>query len=204
MSSHGNDTARGEVDRLAAEAAAAGGRPNASAIARQVGVSDRTVRHWLAGRPATSTVTATVTKLPVGKPAVPSPPAGKSDRRAGKSDRQPGKSTIDVALVAIVAVAVAVVSASHIVDLAVHVGHGWRAWLAPFALDGMAVAGVRALQQGRHRVMASAGVACGVAGSVAANVLAVRPDLVDAGQVSAVLAAFPPLALAVVVHLFRR
>lgn len=114
------------------------------------------------------------------------------------------RSKIDAGLLAVVAVAVAVVSASHIIDLAIEVGHGWRAWLAPAALDGLALAGVRAWQQGRHRMMAGIGVAAGVVGSVAANVLAVRPELVDPGTVSAVLAAFPPVALAVVVHLVRR
>jgi hypothetical protein len=111
---------------------------------------------------------------------------------------------LDWAVIAIVGITVAAVSYSHIVDLAILAGHGWRAYLAPIALDGLAIAAIRAWQVGQHRRVAAVGIAVGIIGSVAANVLAVRPELVDLADVSAVLAAFPPIALAVIVHLVRR
>jgi hypothetical protein len=117
---------------------------------------------------------------------------------------KPDRGTVDWLVIAIVGVVVALVSYSHIVDLAVLAGHGWRAYLAPIALDGLAIAAIRAWQVGQHRRVAAVGIAVGIVGSVAANVLAVRPELVDLADVSAVLAAFPPIALAVIVHLVRR
>jgi hypothetical protein len=117
---------------------------------------------------------------------------------------KPDRGTVDWLVIAVVGVVVALVSYSHIVDLAILAGHGWRAYLAPIALDGLAIAGIRAWQVGRHRRVAAIGIGVGIVGSVAANVLAVRPELVDLADVSAVLAAFPPIALAVIVHLVRR
>lgn len=196
MSSNG--TVRAEVERLAGEMVAAGRRPNAEEIGRQVdGVSTRTIRRWLGqaagnGQPAANGHRpAAVRSQPVAtRPAT---------RRPSVKDR-----TVNLWVAWPVAATVALLSASHIIDLALAAGHGWRAWLSPVALDGLAVAALLAWSAGRHRVVAALGITVGVAGSVAANVLAVRPELVDLDDVSAVLAAFPPIALAVVVHLVRR
>jgi hypothetical protein len=121
-----------------------------------------------------------------------------------KARRLADRGPLDWAVIAIVGITVAAVSYSHIVDLAILAGHGWRAYLAPIALDGLAIAAIRAWQVGQHRRVAAVGIAVGIIGSVAANVLAVRPELVDLADVSAILAAFPPIALAVIVHLVRR
>jgi len=135
-----------------------------------------------------------------GKREVPPPARTRTATKAKAADR----GTVDWAVIAIVGVVVALVSYSHIVDLAILAGHGWRAYLAPIALDGLAIAAIRAWQVDQHRRVAAVGIAAGIIGSVAANVLAVRPELVDLADVSAVLAAFPPVALAVIVHLVRR
>jgi hypothetical protein len=143
-----------------------------------------------------------------GSSASEVPPPPKPAPRAISPPRPKAKAatrgTVDWAVIAIVGVVVALVSYSHIVDLAMMAGHGWRAYLAPIALDGLAIAAIRAWQVSRHRRVAAIGIASGIVGSVAANVLAVRPELVDLADVSAVLAAFPPVALAVIVHLVRR
>jgi hypothetical protein len=130
--------------------------------------------------------------------------AGSLSSPRSKARRLADRGPLDWAVIAIVGITVAAVSYSHIVDLAILAGHGWRAYLAPIALDGLAIAAIRAWQVGQHRRVAAVGIAVGIIGSVAANVLAVRPELVDLADVSAVLAAFPPIALAVIVHLVRR
>lgn len=107
-------------------------------------------------------------------------------------------------LVWFVAAVVALGSYSHTVDLAIMAGHGWRAYLVPVALDGLAIASIRSWRQKRRRLVAGIGIAVGIVGAAAANALAMRPDLVDLAVVSPVLAVFQPVALAVIVHLVRR
>ncbi len=192
-----NAAARAEVERLAGEMIAAGRRPNAEEIGRQIdGVSTRTIRRWVGQ--ARPNGLASNGHRPASRPQPVAPTRPAMRRPAVKGW------TINRWVAWPVAATVALLSASHIIDLALAAGHGWRAWLSPVALDGLAVAALLAWSAGRHRVVAALGIAVGVVGSVAANVLAVRPELVDLDDVSAVLAAFPPIALAVVVHLVRR
>lgn len=194
-----NGTIRAEVERLAAVEAAAGRRPNAEEIGRQVdGVSTRTIRRWI-GQAASNGQAKTNGHRPAAVRPQPVAQARTAQRRPSVKDW-----TVNRWVAWPVAATVALLSASHIIDLALAAGHGWRAWLSPVALDGLAVAALLAWSAGRHRVVAALGITVGVVGSVAANVLAVRPELVDMDDVSAVLAAFPPVALAVVVHLVRR
>ena len=193
-----NGAVRAEVERLAGEMIAAGRRPNAEEIGRQVdGVSTRTIRRWI-GQARPNGQPASNGHRPASRPQ-PVAPARSAIRRPAVKDW-----TINRWVAWPVAATVALLSASHIIDLALAAGHGWRAWLSPVALDGLAVAALLAWSAGRHRIVAALGITVGVVGSVAANVLAVRPELVDLDDVSAVLAAFPPVALAVVVHLVRR
>lgn len=214
-----NETARLEAGQLVRQAVNDGRRPNYDEIGQQIGVSSRTVRRWTAdirpvrngnghvktdiapvktdnGRPVTVDRAAVNGHKPDSRPARPVRPAV-----TARNVRRP---SLNLWVAWPVAVTVALLSASHIIDLAIAAGHGWRAWLSPVALDGLAVAALLAWSAGRHRFVAAIGIAAGVAGSVAANVLAVRPELVDMADVSAVLAAFPPVALAVVIHLVRQ
>jgi hypothetical protein len=193
---------KADVNELARQDAAAG--MSRAEIAAKYGMSDgwagiriRESGRTKGGSVATGPVPVVVTD---GKREVPPPARTRALAKPKAADRGP----LDWAVIAVVGVVVATVSYSHIVDLAVLAGHGWRAYLAPIALDGLAIAAIRAWQVGQHRRVAAVGIAVGIVGSVAANVLAVRPELVDLDDVSAVLAAFPPIALAVIVHLVRR
>jgi hypothetical protein len=175
--------------------------------ARQAGTVSRQWKERLAANGGSSASGV----LPPPKPAlraIDKLPGAKdlkaTSLRRAKSKTVADRGPLDWAVIAIVGITVAAVSYSHIVDLAILAGHGWRAYLAPIALDGLAIAAIRAWQVGNHKVIATIGIAVGIIGSVAANVLAVRPELVDLDDVSAVLAAFPPIALAVIVHLVRR
>jgi hypothetical protein len=191
-----------DINELARQDAAAG--MSRAEIAAKYGMSDgwAGIRVRESGRTQGRSVAAGPVPVVVadGKREAPPPARTKTSARPRVADR----GTVDWLVIAVVGMTVALVSYSHIVDLAMMAGHGWRAYLAPIALDGLAVASIRAWQVDRHRLVAGIGIAVGIVGSVAANVLAVRPELVDLADVSAVLAAFPPIALAVIVHLVRR
>jgi hypothetical protein len=114
-----------------------------------------------------------------------------------------------VAAVAMVTVVCAVVSYSHIRHLALVAGmRGQAGWL-PLGVDGLVVASSCALVVDHHlgrpgQPLAWCGVALGLAGSLAANVLAVDPELVSLRVVRWVLAGYTPAALAVSGHLLFR
>jgi hypothetical protein len=116
---------------------------------------------------------------------------------------------VTVAAVVVVTLVCAVVSYTHIRDLAQHAGMGSLALWLPLGVDGLVVAAScslivdRQLERPGHP-LAWAGVALGLAGSLAANVLAVDPDLVPLRAVRWVLAGYGPAALAVSGHLLFR
>jgi Protein of unknown function (DUF2637) len=116
---------------------------------------------------------------------------------------------VTAAAVVVVTVVCAVVSYSHIRDLATTAGMGSLAGWLPLGIDGLVVAASCSLivdrQLGRPgHALAWAGVALGLAGSLAANVLAVDPDLVSLRAVRWALAGYGPAALAVSGHLLFR
>lgn len=116
---------------------------------------------------------------------------------------------VTVAAVVVVTLVCAVVSYTHIRDLALHAGMGGLAVWLPLGIDGLVVAASCSLIVDRHlerpgHPLAWAGVALGLAGSLAANVLAVDPDLVPLRAVRWVLAGYGPAALAVSGHLLFR
>jgi hypothetical protein len=74
----------------------------------------------------------------------------------------------------------------------------------PLSLDGMALVSLLHLADERRYPVAWAGVAIGAAGSLAANVLAVDPSLVDLRYVLWAFAAMPPVAVVVCGHLLDR
>jgi hypothetical protein len=100
--------------------------------------------------------------------------------------------TLAVVLVAVVA---AVGSYEHMRTLAESVGEGWRAWLLPFSVDGLAVAAsmtmfVRRRAGERAGGLAWSALLLGLGASLAANVAAAEPTL--AGRL---VAAWPPIGL---------
>lgn len=105
---------------------------------------------------------------------------------------------------AVVAVAfvAAVASYTHMLDLARHAGEGRLALLLPISVDGLVVAGstTMVVRRGRGRGggwLAWLAVGLGIGVSLAANVVAADPTLVDTDYVRRVIAGWPPVALAI-------
>jgi hypothetical protein len=186
-----------------------GGTITGKELAAELGMSERWGRLQIAA--ARQNGTASVATAPADQVPVPQrsavdtakPPA----HRRGKVPAPLVTGTI--VAVAVVAAVAAVVSYSHVRDLAVAAGAGWRADILPLSLDGLVAAATCTLVLDRRRgraghPLAWAGIVVGLVGSVAANVLAVIPGLVDLRVVAGVLAGFPPVALAVSAHLLVR
>ncbi len=103
-----------------------------------------------------------------------------------------GTTTVAVLLVAVVA---AVASYEHMRALAVVAGEGWRSWLLPISVDGLAVAASLTMLVRRRAGLPTGGLAwvallLGLGASMAANVAAAEPTV--AGRL---VAAWPPVAL---------
>jgi Protein of unknown function (DUF2637) len=209
---------------------AAGGRLTGAELARRYGRSERWGRQQIAAARTDPNGTAAVPP-PVGTalapsgttPAAPALPPGTGPARAARpaagtrpapSGRQPVAVPVPLlavtaAAVVVVTVVCAVVSYSHIRDLARVAGMGSLAGWLPLGIDGLVVAASCSLivdrQLGRPgHALAWAGVALGLAGGLAANVLAVDPDLVSLRAVRWALAGYGPAALAVSGHLLMR
>jgi hypothetical protein len=100
--------------------------------------------------------------------------------------------TLAVVLVASVA---AVASYEHMRALAVLAGEGWRSWLLPVSVDGLAVAASMTMLVRRRTGLPAGGLASvalllGLGASLAANVAAADPTV--SGRL---VAAWPPVAL---------
>lgn len=147
-------------------------------------------------------------------PDKPVPSADTPRTRPARARRtQPAASAALVAVTAVAVVVVtavcAVVSYSHIQHLAASAGMGQLSWWVPLGIDGLVVACSGSLivdkRAGRPgHPLAWAGVAIGLSGTLAANVLAVDPELVSIRVVRWVLAGYGPVALAVSGHLMLR
>lgn len=117
---------------------------------------------------------------------------------------------VTVVAVAVVAVVTMVTSYSHTHDLAIKAGQNdLLSMILPAAVDGLVIAGSTSLLVDRNRgrqgsVLAWLAVALGLSSSMAANVVAVDPTLVDLRAVRWVMAAYAPLALAISGHLLLR
>jgi hypothetical protein len=114
-----------------------------------------------------------------------------------------------VASVGLVTVVCAVVSYSHARHLAELAGQGGLAPWLPLAVDGLVAAATCSLLVDRRlgdpgHPLAWLGAGLGMAGSFAANVVAVDPALVDVRHVRWVLAGYVPAALAISGHLLIR
>ncbi|PPJ03335.1 hypothetical protein C5E51_28095 [Nocardia nova] len=103
--------------------------------------------------------------------------------------------------VAAVAVVAAVVSYEHLYTVAEISGEHWRAWLLPLSVDGLVIAAsLSAFRSKRNREpvhpMTKLSLATGLVVSVAANVLVPFLPAVSSGWLSAAVAAWPAVALA--------
>jgi hypothetical protein len=157
-------------------------------------------------------------RQPNGTPdaAATAGPAADSARRHNDTAATPPQAAptaliaVTVAAVAIVALVTMFTSYSHTMDLAQAAGQApLVARILPAAVDGLVIAGSTSLLVDHHldrpgSPLAWAAVALGLVSSMAANVVAVDPTLVDVRHVKWVMAAYAPLALAVSGHLLLR
>lgn len=112
---------------------------------------------------------------------------------------------------AVLAVTLTAAAASydHLRVLASLAGEGWRSLLLPVSVDGLVVAASMSLLV-RHRagqqadVLAWVALALGLAVSLAGNVVAADPSLVDPLVVKRLVAAWPPVALALAYELLMQ
>ena len=108
-----------------------------------------------------------------------------------------GVTTLAVVLVALVA---AVVSYEHMRALAELAGEGWRSWLLPISVDGLVVAGSMTMLVRRRAgqpagALTWAALVLGLGASLAANVVAADPGVIDPALLRRLVAAWPPVAL---------
>lgn len=120
--------------------------------------------------------------------------------QAGGGERWPVVTAIGA--VVTVAVVAAVVSYMHMREVAEAAGEGWRAILLPLSVDGMIVAATLNAWQARKRheplpVMTLVALVAGLLVSIAANVAVPFLPQLTGGWLSAVVAAWPPIALAI-------
>jgi hypothetical protein len=102
---------------------------------------------------------------------------------------------VTTAAVLSVALVAAIASYEHMRALAEIAGEGWRSWLLPISVDGLAVAAsmtmlVRRRAGEKSGALAWAALLLGLGASLAANVAAAEPTLVGR-----LVAAWPPLGL---------
>jgi hypothetical protein len=109
---------------------------------------------------------------------------------------------ITTAAVLAVALVAAVASYEHMRALAAVAGEGWRSWLLPISVDGLAVAAsmtmlVRRRAGQRAGVLPWVALLLGLGASLAANVAAADPTVVGR-----LVAAWPPVGLLLSYELF--
>jgi hypothetical protein len=114
---------------------------------------------------------------------------------APKAEVPPWVQRVTTAAVLSVALVAAVASYEHMRALAEIAGEGWRSWLLPVSVDGLAVAAsmtmlVRRRAGERSGALAWAALLLGLGASLAANVAAAEPTVVGR-----LVAAWPPLGL---------
>jgi len=139
-----------------------------------------------------------------GAPATAAPATPTPEPTASASPVSPVSPVVDVPrwvrhtttmAVVLVALVAGVGSYEHMRSLAESVGEGWRAWLLPFSVDGLAVAASMTMLVRRRAGLPAGALAwcallLGLGASLAANVAAAEPTL--AGRL---VAAWPPIGL---------
>jgi len=98
-----------------------------------------------------------------------------------------------------VALAAVLVSLSHMFEVAHMAGQSWRSFLLPVSVDGLALVSVMAVRRCRRQGITPDRLVVGslvlsVAASLAANVFASDPELVDVAHLRWVVGAWPPVA----------
>ena len=98
-----------------------------------------------------------------------------------------------------VALAAVLVSLSHMFEVAHLAGQSWRSFLLPVSVDGLALVSVMAVRRCRRQGITPDRLVVGslvlsVAASLAANVIASDPSLVDVSHLRWVVGAWPPVA----------
>ncbi len=150
--------------------------------------------------------------VPVPEEKPPAPPAVPAVEPEPQSERRriDPMVVVTVIAVAVVAVVAMIASYSHTHDLARLAGQsGGLAKVLPAAVDGLVIAGSTSLLVDRRAgrdasPLAWAAVVIGLVSSMAANVVAVDPTLVDLRVVRWVMAGYAPVALAISGHLLLR
>jgi hypothetical protein len=181
---------------------ASGHRLSGAELGRRFGRSGR----W--GRAQVEAV-ATEDAAAAGKAAATGgqPDAAGSPLAATDADWPPADVPVAVrwasagAVVAVAFVA-AVASYAHMSELTRHAGEGWLAWFLPISVDGLVVAGSTTMLVRRRYGqgggwLAWLAVGLGIGASLAANVVAADPSLVEPDVVRRVIAGWPPVALAI-------
>lgn len=148
---------------------------------------------------ATAAKKAPAKKRPAKKPT-PSDTQAPARARAGKAK---GRSVSEEHVFAVagyaVALAAVLVSLSHMYDVAHLAGQSWRSFLLPVSVDGLALVSVMAVRRCRRQGVTPDRLVIGslvlsVAASLAANVIASDPELVDPSHLRWVVGAWPPVA----------
>ena len=129
-------------------------------------------------------------------PSAPPP----STTAAGDLAATPAVRRVTTVAVLAVALVAGVASYDHQRVLAELAGEGWRACLLPLSVDGLIVAASMSMLVRRRAgepagALAWCALLLGLAASLAANVVAADPELVDPVLMSRVVAAWPPIAL---------
>jgi hypothetical protein len=185
----------GDGKRAAAIEDAKAGMSRAD-IAAKHGMSDG----WAAGIRRAAGVT---TRKEVAAEPVPTvAPA----RATGTATRQTRKRKVPAGMIvsaAAVALVAALISYVHIMCLALGVPPPrWLGYLAPVPLDGLVVVSTYAFVVTKTSTfVARCGILVGFLGTLAMNVAAVWPGLVELQHVLAALAAFVPIAVLAVGHI---
>ncbi len=125
-----------------------------------------------------------------------------TDVDTGKAGGERWPVVTAVGAVVTVAVVAAVVSYMHMREVAEAAGEEWRAILLPLSVDGMVIAATLNAWQAKKRqkgvpAMTLVALVAGLLVSIAANVAVPFLDVLRGQWLSAVVAAWPPIALAI-------
>jgi hypothetical protein len=217
---NGHGTARERAEAIALAELDAGRRPVARQIAATVQEPERTVSRWLQPIVATADRPATVAAGPppaTQRPMVVSQPAAAPKKNHKQADLLARIAELEQQadagdwldrwvrpLVTFGLVAIALLmSYSHIETLAADAGVDWPT-LMPLAVDWLMVAGWLCLRRHPWYPPAILALAAGVAGSLAMNAIAARPEFADLDDVRLACALAVVAAAVLGVHLLLK
>jgi hypothetical protein len=202
---HGRVEDRARALAAAEQRRAAGHPVVGSQIAAELGIPARNVTRWIAQAERTTdrpSVTPADAPAATQRPLRPTQPQRSNGRNRGRAAKwaelvyRHGGLVIALAVTAIGLLQ----SYSHMRDLAVASGTSWPT-LIPLSIDGMMAAGAWCAHRHPRYWPAWAAIVLGVAGSLAMNALASRPELVAMADVRLVLSQVGAATAALSVHL---